>query len=156
MPCAITCLVATVFIIAMIYFHNATTKSKIVQQYKNQLPANLQLLYEKISKERLRINYYGYTLGLLLSLIIILYNQSLKNNKLTNTSIICIVIVVSFLTNYFYYMLSPKSAWMLDNINSPEQTKAWLAMYRAMQVNFHTGLVFGIVAIGILAFAFRC
>jgi uncharacterized protein YacL len=161
MPCSGTCLLATALIIAMIYFQNATTKSKIVQEYKKQLPSNLQNLYEKLSTERLHINYYGYTLGLVLSLIIILYNYNLiKNNKLqlskSNTSLVCLVIVVSFFTNYFYYILSPKSTYMLDHINSPEQTKAWLAMYREMQYNYHMGFVIGVVAVGVLAYAFRC
>jgi len=156
MPCSATCLLATALIIAMIYFQNATTKSKIVQEYKKQLPSNLQNLYEKISAERLRLNYYGYTLGLILSLIIIFYNYTSKRNKLTNTSLVCLVIVISFFTNYFYYILSPKSTYMLEHINSPEQTKAWLAMYREMQYNYHFGFVIGIVAVGVLAFAFRC
>jgi hypothetical protein len=156
MPCSTTCMIAVALIIAMIYFQNATSKSKIVQEYKKQLPSNLQNLYEKISVERLRLNYYGYTLGLVLSLIIILYNYTSKRNKLTNTSLVCLVIVVSFLTNYFYYILSPKSTYMLDHINSPEQTKAWLAMYREMQYNYHLGFVIGVVAVGVLAFAFRC
>ena len=156
MPCSATCLVATALIISMIYFQNATIKSKVVQMYKEQLPANLQIRYDKISGERLRIYYYGYILGLILSLIIIMYNYSLKRNQLTNMNIVCIVIVVSFFTNYFYYILSPKSDWMLNHINSPEQTKAWLTMYRSMQVNYHMGLVIGIVAVGVLAFAFRC
>ena len=156
MPCSTTCMIAVALIIAMIYFHNATSKSKIVQEYKKQLPSNLQNLYEKISAERLRLNYYGYTLGLVLSLIIILYNYTSKRNKLTTTSLVCLVIVVSFFTNYFYYILSPKSTYMLDHINSPEQTKAWLAMYREMQYNYHAGLVLGIIGSGILAFAFRC
>jgi uncharacterized protein YacL len=156
MPCSATCLLATALIIAMIYFQNATTKSKIVQEYKKQLPSNLQNLYEKISAERMRLNYYGYTLGLILSLIIIFYNYNSKRNKLTNTSLVCLVIVVSFFTNYFYYILSPKSTYMLEHINSPEQTKAWLAMYREMQYNYHFGFVIGIIAVGVLAFAFRC
>jgi hypothetical protein len=156
MPCSTTCMIAVALIIATIYFQNATTKSKIVQEYKKQLPSNLQNLYEKISAERLRLNYYGYALGLILSLIIILYNYTSKRNKLTNTSLVCLVIVVSFLTNYFYYILSPKSTYMLDHINSPEQTKAWLAMYREMQYNYHLGFVIGVVAVGVLAFAFRC
>ena len=156
MPCSATCLFATALIIAMIYFQNATTKSKIVREYKKQLPSNLQNLYEKIAAERMRLNYYGYTLGLVLSLIIILYNYALKRNKLTTTSMVCLVIVVSFLTNYFYYILSPKTTYMLDHINSPEQTKAWLAMYREMQYNYHFGMVIGIAAVGVLAFAFRC
>lgn len=156
MPCSTTCLIATVLIIASIYFQNATSKSKIVKEYKKQLPSNLQNLYEKISKERLRLNYYGYSLGLILSLIIIFYNYSLKKNKLTTTSLVCLVIVVSFLTNYLYYILSPKSTYMLEHINSPEQTKAWLIMYREMQFNYHFGFVVGILAVGVLAFAFRC
>ena len=156
MPCSVTCLVATALIIAMIYFQNATTKSKIVQEYKKQLPSNLQNLYEKIAAERMRLNYYGYSLGLILSLIIILYNYNSKRNKLTTTSLVCLVIVVSFFTNYFYYILSPKSTYMLEHINSPEQTKAWLAMYREMQYNYHFGFVVGIIAVGVLAFAFRC
>ena len=156
MPCSVTCLVATAVIIAMIYFQNATTKSKIVQEYKKQLPSNLQNLYEKIAAERMRLNYYGYALGLILSLIIILYNYNSKRNKLTTTSLVCLVIVVSFFTNYFYYILSPKSTYMLEHINSPEQTKAWLAMYKEMQYNYHFGMVVGIIGIGVLAFAFRC
>jgi uncharacterized membrane protein YkgB len=149
-------MIATALIIAMIYFQNATSKSKIVQEYKKQLPSNLQNLYEKISAERLRLNYYGYTLGLVLSLIIILYNYTSKRNKLTTTSLVCLVIVVSFFTNYFYYILSPKSTYMLNHINSPEQTKAWLTMYKTMQFNYHFGFVIGVVAVGVLAFAFRC
>jgi uncharacterized protein YacL len=156
MPCSITCFVAAVFIISMIYFQNATNKSQVVQLYKAQLPANLQNLYDKISQERLHIYYYGYILGFILSLVIVFYNCSMKrSNKMSTTSTVCLVIVVSFLTNYFYYMLSPKSAWMLDHINSPEQTKAWLAMYRSMQINYHMGFVIGVVAVGIFAFAFR-
>ena len=55
MPCLTTCMVAVSLIIAMIYFHNATLKSKIVQEYKKQLPSNLQNLYEKIASERMRL-----------------------------------------------------------------------------------------------------
>lgn len=156
MPCSSTCMISLALIIAMIYFQNATVKSKIVQEYNKQLPSNLQNLYKKISSERMRLNYYGYSLGLILSLIIILYNYSLKRNKLTTTSLVCLVIVVSFFTNYLYYMLSPKSTYMLDHINSPEQTKAWLTMYREMQHNYHFGFIVGIIAVGVLAFAFRC
>ena len=158
MPCSITCIIAVALIIATIYFQNATTKSKIVQEYKKELPSNLQNLYEKISNERLRLNYFGYGLGLILSLIIIYYNYNTKSSykKLSTTSLVCLVIVVSFFTNYFYYILSPKSTYMLEHINSPEQTKAWLTMYRTMQFNYHFGFIVGIVAVGVLAFAFRC
>lgn len=156
MPCSVTCVITSILIIGTIYFQNDTLKSNIVEEYKKQLPSNLQNLYEKITLERLRLNFYGYSLGLTLSLIIILYNYSLKSNKLTTSSLVCLVIVVSFFTNYFYYILSPKTTYMLNHINSPDQTKDWLTMYREMQINYHFGMVVGIIAIGVLAFAFRC
>jgi uncharacterized protein YacL len=156
MPCLLSCSLATVFIIGMIFFHNSIQRDPVIQNYKKKLPTNLQNLYDEISEERLRINYQGYTLGLVLSSLIIYYNYYLKQNKLTTLNMICIVISVSFLTNYFYYILSPKSKHMLEHINSPEQTKAWLAMYKSMQYYYHMGLVLGIIAVGLLAFGFRC
>jgi hypothetical protein len=45
---------------------------------------------------------------------------------------------------------------MLNHLNSPEENKAWLEMYCEMKYNYHLGFVFGIIAVGMLAFAFRC
>jgi len=149
-------MLSAVFVIGMIYFYNMTDKSKIVKHYKEQLPTDLQKRYEKISEERRTISYYGYILGFLLSLFIIFYNVKIKGIKLNTFSLVCIVMSTSFLTNYFYYMLSPKSDWMLNHIHNPEQAKAWLQMYREMSFNYHAGLALGIVAVGIMAFAFRC
>ena len=157
-PCSISCAIALVFIISMIYMNNATQKSQTIQLYQEQLPTNLKNLYAKLTNERLRIYYYGYALGFILSLIIIIYNyqKSKPSHRMTTTAMVCTTITVSFITNYFYYMLSPKSDYMLNHINSPEQTKAWLTMYRHMQYYFHAGLVLGIIAVAFLAFAFRC
>ena len=62
----------------------------------------------------------------------------------------------SFLTNYFYYTLSPKSDWMLNHIADGNQAKAWLYVYRKHQVAYHGGLALGLIAMGFFAFAFRC
>lgn len=156
MPCYISCSLATIFVISSIFMSNATQTNKTIQHYQRQLPSNLQNLYAKITEERKRIYYYGYALGLVLSAIVIYYNNNSSRIKMTNTTMVCVTITISFLTNYFYYMLSPKSTYMLEHINSPEQTKAWLAMYRAMQYYWHAGLVLGIVAVAFLAIAFRC
>ena len=156
MPCTISCMISAVFIIGMIYFYNMTNKSEIVKHYKEKLPSNLQKRYENISEERRKISIHGYILGLVFSLFIIFYNLKLKGQRLNTTSLVCTVMATCFLTNYFYYMLSPKSDWMLNHINNPEQVKGWLIMYREMSYNYHAGLVLGIVAVGVLAFAFRC
>lgn len=150
MACAITCMISAIFIIGMIYFYSMTEKSQIVKQYKKQLTPELQKRYEKITKERMAISFYGYGLGLILSFFIIYLR------KRRTFSLVCTVMAICFLTNYFYYMLTPKSDWMLNHVNSPEQVKAWLKMYREMSYNYHMGIVFGIIGVGIFAFAFRC
>jgi hypothetical protein len=156
MPCAISCIISCVFIIGMIYFYNMTDKSEIVKHYKEKLPTDLQIRYEKIAKERRKISIHGYILGLIISLFIIFYNLKIKGVKMNTFSLVCTVMATCFLTNYFYYMLSPKSDWMLNHINSPEQVKAWLLMYREMSFHYHAGIALGIIAVGIMAFAFRC
>jgi uncharacterized membrane protein YkgB len=158
MACAISCMISTIFVIGMIYFYNLTDKSTIVKNYKSSLSSDLQKRYEKITKERANISYQGYILGVILSLGIIFYN--LKNKHLTirnnTTSLVCTVVATAFVTNYFYYILSPKSDWLLDHLQNKQEIKAWLLMYREMQYNYHMGLVLGIIAVGVLAFAFRC
>ena len=124
-------------------------------KYKSQLPENLQKIYEQITNERTTIYYQGYLLGFIFSLIIILGNVYFDHKMLSTTAMVCLVLAISFITNYFYYILSPKKNWMLNYIKTPDQTKAWLKMYRGMQVYYHTGLVLGIIAMGIFAHAFR-
>ena len=154
-PCTISCSIAAVFLIGMIYMNYSIATSQIILKYKSQLPENLQKIYEQITNERTIIYYQGYILGFILSLVIIAINVYSDHKILSTTSMICLVLATSFVTNYFYYTLSPKKNWMLNYIKTPEQTKAWLQMYRGMQVYYHTGLVLGIVAVGIFAHAFR-
>jgi len=156
MPCQTSCLVSAVFLIGMIYMNYAAYNSNVLVNYQQQLPHNLQRTYQNIVNERTSIYYFGYVLGFVLAVIIIVYNTQIAKDSLSTTSMVCTVVAVSFVTNYFYYILSPKSDWMLDHINDPEQTKAWLAMYRNMQVYYHSGLVLGLFAIGFFTFAFRC
>jgi len=151
MACSISCVISCIFIIGMIYFYNATEKSEIVKQYKATLSPDLQKRYERITSERKWISYQGYMLGLLLSFVI-LYNR----RKMNTTSLVCTIMATCFLTNYFYYILSPKSDWMLKHTTNQDQDTAWLLMYREMSYNYHLGIVFGIIAVGMFAFAFRC
>jgi uncharacterized protein YacL len=149
-------MISAVFIIGMIYFYNITDKSTIVKHYKEKLSSDLQKRYDNIAKERMTISYQGYILGFVLSLFIIFYNVKLKGVKMNSFALVCSVMATCFLTNYFYYMLHPKSDWMLNHMDNQEEVKAWLQMYREMSFNYHAGLALGIVAVGILAFAFRC
>jgi len=156
MACTISCMISGIFIIGMIYFYGMTNKSEIVKHYKERLTQPLQDRYERIVKERMMISLRGYILGFILSLFIIFYNVKIKGYKMNTFSLVCAVMATCFLTNYFYYMLSPKSDWMLNHTTSQEEVRAWLQMYREMSYNYHMGIALGIIAVGFLAFAFRC
>jgi hypothetical protein len=156
MACSISCMISAVFVIGMIYFYHMTDKSAIVKHYKEMLSPELQKRYEKISQERRAISYYGYGLGLIFSLCLIFYYLQIKKVKMSASALVCMATATTFLTNYFYYMLSPKTDWMLNHMNKQEEVNAWLQMYRGMQYNYHMGMALGIVAVGIFASAFRC
>lgn len=155
MACSTSCMIAAVFVIGMVYFYNMTGKSEIVKNYKDKLPKDLQKRYDMITKERKMLSYKGYALGVALSICLIIYNTQFLSQKMSTSAMVCLVIATSFLTNYFYYILSPKTDFMLNHIDDQEQAKNWLRMYREMSYNYHAGLALGIVAVGIFAFAFR-
>lgn len=155
-PCSITCIFSAVFVISMIFMTNAMSTSQTIQTYQKQLPQDLQQLYQQIREERTQIFYTGYIIGFVLALIIIVYNTQIKKEKMGWPAMVCLTVTVAFITNYFYYVLTPKTKWMLDHIENPDETKAWLQMYKSMQTYYHGSLVFGIIAIGLFAFAFRC
>jgi uncharacterized protein YacL len=155
MVCFGSCFVSIVFLVGMIYFYYMADKSKTVSEYKKHLSKELKQRYQSITRERLMISYQGYALGLILSILIIFYNLKQKEAKINAFWMVCIVLSTSFVVNYFYYILSPKSDWMLNHMHSPKETQAWVKMYKQMQFNYHMGIFLGIVAVGVFGFAFR-
>ena len=155
-PCSITCLFSAVFIVAMIFMTNSMSTNQTIKTYEHQLSPELKQTYNDIREERTRIFYFGYILGFALAIVIIAYNTQIKNNKMSWQSMVCLTVSVAFITNYFYYILTPKTKWMLDSIDNKNEARAWLKMYKSMQTYYHGGLAFGVIAIGLFAFAFRC
>jgi hypothetical protein len=153
MVCLTSCMISAVFVIGMVYFYTMTGKSQVVQQYRSTLSPDLLKRYDNIARERMTISCEGYGLGFLLSLLIIYYHSKAKMNT---TALVCTVIAVASVTNYFYYMLHKKSDWMLYHVHEKRDVENWLAMYRTMSYHYHSGFALGIVAVALFAFAFRC
>jgi hypothetical protein len=139
----------------MFYMTFLTNKNEVITKYRKSLPTSLVQTYDSIARERTIIYYTGYALGLVLAIIIITYNTVVRKEKVTSLSLVCTIVGFAFIVNYFYYILTPKSKWMLNEIKTPEETKAWLEMYRNMSFYYHSGLLLGLVAIGTLGYAFR-
>lgn len=155
MVCGFSCFASVVFIITMIYFYTATYTGDVANKYMASLPNELKGKYKEIVQERAKLSYQGYAIGLIISSFFLWYHNFNKM-KLSNISVVCIVMASCFFTNYFYYMLSPKKHYMLSFLKTKEEIENWLKMYRTMQFNYHTGLVFGIIGAGFLGNAFKC
>ena len=63
----------------------------------------------------------------------------------------CSAAAITLVTNYFYYILSPKPKSLVISLDKEQQRVAWYKVYRRMQVIYHGGLVLGIVAAYFLA-----
>ena len=153
MICKVSCLISLVFIISTIYFTLSVDKQDINNKYVNNLTDEQLIKYKKIVNERKIISITGYVLGLCLSITLILLNYFVFKLDIKLTT--CIVGAITFLTHYFYYMLSPKSDWMILHLKE-DQMKDWLYVYKNMQYNYHLSFVVGIIATMILAYSFKC
>ena len=75
--------------------------------------------------------------------------------KTSTMSLVCIIGAITFTTNYLYYILYPKTDYMLLHLNDKKQIEGWLNVYKSMQFKFHLGFVFGIIAVIIFSASFN-
>ena len=65
-------------------------------------------------------------------------------------SYLCIAISVTYITNYFYYLLMPKSDWMVIHLKTVEQRKEWLNIYKIMDWFNNMGFLVGLISVLLL------
>ena len=157
MVCYGSCMFASVFLIANVYTIFSCTNDNNKQQFKNTLTQEQQVLYEKIITERKNIYYGGFVLGIILSFIALYFGNKIlfsSNNKSASIPKICMIASITFVTNYLFYILYPKTDYMLLHLNDKTQIQGWLAIYKKMQFKFHLGFILGIIAVTIYAYGF--
>jgi len=153
MICLKSCAVGLVFIFATIFMTLIIDKQKIFKDYVNLLNKEQLNKYNNIVNERKNISLNGYLLGLLLSLVFIVFNYNLK--KISKGLVICLTSSIMFLTHYFYYILSPKTDWMVLHLDDKQRIE-WLKVYRTMQFSYHYSLLIGVLSVMIISSAFKC
>jgi len=153
MICLKSCAVGLVFIFATIFMTLIIDKQKIFKDYVNLLNKEQLNKYNNIVNERKNISLNGYLLGLLLSLVFIVFNYNLK--KINKGLVICLTSSIMFLTHYFYYILSPKTDWMVLHLDDKQRIE-WLKVYRTMQFSYHYSLLIGVLSVMIISSAFKC
>lgn len=156
MICGITCIIALVFLIANIYtILSCANDKKDKTNFLNVLTSKQKDTYEKIINERKTIYYMGYVLGILLAIFTIHIMKKVLKIRFNNMSLVCLVGSIVFVTNYLFYILYPKSDYMLLHLSDKRQITEWLNIYRKMQYKFHLGFVFGIIAVIIFCISLR-
>lgn len=157
MLCGITCSIGLMFLIANLYVTFTADKTKQKQDFYNTLTKDKIEKYEGIINERRSIYLKGYGLGLILAFIsLYLYEKFSGNDKRKGLNKICFIGGITLLVNYFYYMLSPKTDYMILHLNDEVQRKQWLNINKTMQFNYHIGLLLGILASMVLAYSVKC
>lgn len=137
--CISYCLVGAALLGSMIVSMLTSKQSKSFKDFFVLLDDNQQQIYKSITKERLHIYIQGTIIGVILA-IIVKYNVKFSKNVS-----ICVFIVIALGFNWAYYLLYPKSEYMLNHLNSQSQTKAWLKIYKEMKLRSHVGLLLGVV-----------
>jgi hypothetical protein len=158
MVCANSCMFASIFLIANIYMMFSCVNDTNKSEFKKTLTSKQKEIYEKIISERKNIYYGGFALGIALSILALYIGENYlffidKKNKATLPKV-CMIATITFITNYFFYILYPKSDYMLLHLTNKAQIEGWLAIYKKMQYKFHFGFVLGIIAVIIYAYGF--
>ena len=146
MNCYLNCSIGIVFVTAAICTSFFAQEGAAKKALYATLSPSQQRTFEGINKARRLIYLQGLGLGLFFSLIT-LYNVKAKNTYLVP----CSAAAITLVTNYFYYILSPKPQSLVISLDKEKQRVAWYKVYRRMQVVYHGGLLLGIVAAYFLA-----
>lgn len=137
--CYVTCAIASAFFGGMLYLTLNPYKYDVLQKYLDTLEPSQLELFSIVHKERMQIYLMGLVLGLLLGFIYLQYSKS-------SVSRTCKFVAIVMGINYLFYMVYPKSIYMLRHLTNPEQINAWKDVYRTMQYNQYMGMVLGLVA----------
>ena len=139
--CPKYCGIAIVFLVGMVYMTFAIDKCSITKNFINSLSDAQADRYKSIVAERRHIYLSGYLFGLALSAIIIVGMMK----TITKFQMLCLTGSITFLTVYFYYILSPKQDLIVVYLNDKAQRNEWQKIYKKMQFNYHVGLLLGII-----------
>lgn len=142
------CAIGIAFLVAMVVM---SLSCDIVEQNKHfydSLSAEQKAIYQNIKKERLKIFIQASIAGLVAGLIVLYLMSAEKVNKIGAG---CIFLAAAFSTQYFWYIIAPKTDWMVLHL-SEDQIPIWQTLYRSYQLRYHMALVLGLAGYFLLGY----
>ena len=144
--CQLACLIAVGMFSGQLYVMLNSNKKVLFERFDSLLDKEQKGIYKKIINQRMNLYIQGMVLGLVLGFVYLCMVPS----KTMGRSCLFTIIVLG--TNYFYYMLMPKSNYMVPHLTTVEQRVAWLDIYKEMQSRCKIGFLLGLVSYLILGY----
>ena len=119
---------------------NMTSKEQ-TEILRRKLSPELATKYDTIVKERTALYIQGLLIGMLLAYIILLnYNITNRFHRIS------LFFGITLFSTALYYLLMPKSDYMLNHLKTKEENQAWLSVYKTMNYRYLIGFVLGALA----------
>ena len=103
-----------------------------MKKFEESLDSSQTEIYQEIKEERLFIYIVATVVGTIVGLFI-----STKN--------VCMGVAIALTLQTMIYLIWPKSKYMLEQVNKPEQSKLWITKYKHMSVIGYIGIVLGLI-----------
>ena len=114
----------------------ASSKQHLHHTFQQTLNDDQNQRYERIVQHRRNLYLQGLVLGVVVACLVVGGVMQVAPMS-SNVSYGCLAVVVLFVVEFLYYMLSPKGEYMISVLETQEQRDAWLAVYRHMQVSMY-------------------
>jgi hypothetical protein len=144
--CGTACFVAVVFTLSTLLFPLLLDR-EVVGSYHSKLPPAAQTALKAATKERSMLAFRGLVLGMIVGAVTVLLLG--KTGKAMG---VCVLASIAFVVQFLYYMLSPKSAWVVKHLHTTEQRKDWVKVYREYQTGYYGSIAIGVIGAGLLGY----
>lgn len=146
MVCITNCALGFALVGATIATALVSKEDPVFKKYHATLEPEQKDALDRIANERMNLYIQGTLVGVVL--VVLLWFLGMR--ELSPFANGCAFVAIVLLAQYFYYILMPKSDWMVKHLNSKVQNEEWLNVYRHMSVRWHGGLLLGLVGFFLL------
>lgn len=146
MVCLSYCLLGAGFLFGSIACMATSKNAGNHADFQKLLSPEQMNTYQVIVNERLSIYTQGLLIGVILGLLVVS-----MLSELTTLNRVCVFVVVALVFNILYYMLMPKTTYMLQHLKGEDQINAWLEIYKSMRQRYILGFFIGVVGYAVFA-----
>jgi hypothetical protein len=103
-----------------------------MKKFEASLDETQKEIYQEIKEERLFIFVVATVIGTIVGFIV-----AMKN--------VCMGVAIALTLQTMIYLICPKTKYMLEHVNKPEQSKLWIKKYKHMSLLGYIGIVLGLL-----------